>query len=221
MHDAGGRLEVEVARVLVVDDHRTFTDLVGVALESEEEVEWVGAAHDAASARAMVEHFRPTVVIMDVQLGDDDGLLLTREITAEHPQIRVIVLTAETNGRVLLRAARSGACALLPKGGPLSELLVAIRAASTEGLSLQPSLLRALRAEDPDDLGAHRTTTLTPQEDRVLRMLAAGRDVRCISEDLGISIHTCRGYVKSILSKLHANSQLQAVAAAREAGLIP
>ena len=222
MSDAGGCLSVGVARVLVVDDHRTFTDLVGLALESEDEIEWVGAAHDAASARAMVDRFRPSVVIMDVRLGDDDGLVLTRELAAEHPQMRIVVLTAETSGQVLLRAARAGACAVLPKGGPLRELLVAIRSASTDGLSVQPALLRALRMEDPDGLAANRATiSLTTQEERVLRMLAAGRDVRSISRDLVISIHTCRGYVKNILNKLQAHSQLEAVAAAREAGLIP
>ena len=222
MHDAGGRLGRGGARVLVADDHRTFTDLVGVALRSEAEIEWVGAAHDAANARSMVEQFRPNVVVMDVRLGEDDGLVLTRELTANHPHMRIVVLTAETNGKVLLRAARAGACALLPKGGPFSELLTAIRSASTDSLSIQPALLRALRTEDPEGIDAHLTTTsLTPQEERVLRMLSAGRDVRWISHDLSISVHTSRGYVKSILSKLHAHSQLEAVAAAREAGLIP
>lgn len=208
-------------RVLVVDDHRTFTDLLSMALETQDEFDFLGAAHGAADARAMIRELAPDVVVMDVRLGDDDGLALTREICTEHPEVRVVVLTAEPTRLMLKRAARAGACALLPKGGALADLLDTIRAASSSGLVVQPTLLRALMLEDPDETGTVRPpTSLTPQEARVLQMLGAGRDVRAISRELGISIHTCRGYVKSILHKLHAHSQLEAVALARAEGLI-
>lgn len=205
--------------VLVVDDHRTFTDLVCMAIDAQDELHCVGAAQDAATARAMVEQHRPDIVVMDVRLGDDDGLSLTRELVRRHPLLRVIVLTAEPGPLVLRRAAQAGACALLPKGGAFEDLREVLVATSTRGLVVQPELLRALMADPAsDDAAAH--PVLTPQEERVIQLLAAGRDVRGISGELGISVHTCRGYVKSLLHKLHAHSQLEAVAAARAAGIV-
>lgn len=205
--------------VLVVDDHRTFTDLVRMAIDAQDELHCVGTAQDAATARAMVEQHRPDIVVMDVRLGDDDGLSLTRELVRRHPLLRVIVLTAEPGPVVLRRAAQAGACALLPKGGPFEDLRDVLVATSTRGLVVQPELLRALMADPASGDAAH--PVLTPQEERVIQLLAVGRDVRGISGELGISVHTCRGYVKSLLHKLHAHSQLEAVAAARAAGIVP
>lgn len=206
--------------VLLVDDHRTFTDLARLAFESEPELVCVGAAHDAAQARAQVAQLRPDVVVMDVRLGDDDGLSLTRELVERHPLLRVVVLTAEPGPAVLRRAAEAGASALLPKDGAFEDLREVLVNPSRDGLVVAPALLRSLVLDPPGDRAGPRPT-LTPQEERVLRMLAAGRDVRSISGELGISVHTGRGYVKSLLQKLNAHSQLEAVAIARAEGLLP
>src|SRR5689334_4531718 len=83
-----------IARVLLVDDHRTFTDLLELALRGETDLEFVGAAHRAAEAEAMVRTLRPDVVVMDVNIGPDDGIELTARLTAAHPGLCVVVLTA-------------------------------------------------------------------------------------------------------------------------------
>jgi DNA-binding NarL/FixJ family response regulator len=209
-------------RILIVDDHRTFTDLAQVALAAEPDLECLGAAHDAATARTLATQLQPDVILLDVNLGDDDGLDLAAELLAERPELRIVVLTAHGDARVMRRAASVGACALLPKDGALPELLTTLRTARPGGLVVHPTLLRVLMVEDRDlaSAAASRTVTITPQERRVLELLAAGRDVRGISNELGISVHTCRGYVKNILAKLDAHSQLEAVAIARQQGLV-
>ncbi|MBS2936367.1 response regulator transcription factor [Nocardioides sp. J2M5] len=211
----------ERTRVLVVDDHRTFTDLVCMAIAADDDLECVGAAHDAAGARAMTEDLRPDIVIMDVRLGTDDGLSLTRELVARHPLLRVVVLTAEPGPVVLRNAAAAGASALLPKDGAFEDLREVLVGPPGDGLVVAPALLRTLVLDGPDESAPVERPSLTPQEERVIRLLAAGRDVRSISRELNISVHTCRGYVKSLLHKLHAHSQLEAVAAARSAGIVP
>lgn len=208
-------------RVLVVDDHRTFTDLVCMAIAADDDLDCVGAAHDAAGAQAMTEELRPDIVIMDVRLGNDDGLSLTRELVARHPLLRVVVLTAEPGPVVLRSAAAAGASALLPKDGAFEDLREVLVGPPGDGLVVAPALLRTLVLDARDDTAAVERPSLTPQEERVIRLLAAGRDVRAISRELNISVHTCRGYVKSLLHKLHAHSQLEAVAAARSAGIVP
>lgn len=207
--------------VLVVDDHQTFTDLVRMALDAEPDLECVGTAHTVAVARVLAARHRPDVVLMDVNLKSDDGLDLTAELLAARPELRVVVLTAHGDKRVMKRAAVAGACALLPKDGSLPELLASLRGARAGEFRVHPALLHALVVEDPDPGPLAGTgPSLTPRERRVLELLAQGRDVRGIARELAISVHTCRGYVKALLSKLGAHSQLEAVAAARAQGLL-
>src|SRR5688500_8737818 len=76
--------EADTVRVLVVDDHCTFAELVVVALALEQDLDCVGAAHDADGARRMTRELGPDVILMDVNLGDQDGLDLTAELVKEH-----------------------------------------------------------------------------------------------------------------------------------------
>ncbi len=208
-------------RVLVVDDHRTFTDLVLMALRAEPDLEAVGAAHDAGSARSMVDAHRPDVVLLDVNLGSDDGLELAADLARNRPEIRIVVLTAHGSPAVVRRAIASGACAVLPKDGSLPELLAGLRNARQVGLQVHPSLMLGLM-EEPEteqDMSPLRAP-LTPRESDVLQLLAQGRDVKGIARELHISVHTCRGHVKNVLMKLDAHSQLEAVVIAGIHGLV-
>jgi DNA-binding NarL/FixJ family response regulator len=214
------------ARVLLVDDHRTFTDLLALALRGESDLEFVGAAHRATEAEALVAKLRPDVVVMDVNIGPDDGIELTARLTAAYPELSVVVLTAHADSALMQRAVQAGACGLLPKDGSLPEMLNGLRSARPGGLVVHPTLLRIL-VSTSDASGpttsrpaAEPTTVLTRREEEVLRMLAEGRDARTIARALDISLHTCRGYVKTLLMKLDAHSQLEAVAIATRQGLL-
>ena len=210
----------EPTRVLMVDDHRTFTDLVGVALAGEPDLEFLGAAHDRAEARRLVGELQPDIVVMDVNLGDEDGLELSADLLSDDPELRVVVLTAHGDARVMRRAAAVGACALLAKDGSLPELLAGLRGAKRGGLVVHPELLRTLVVSDEEPTGPPMDLALTPRELAVLQRLADGRQVNAIAKELGISVHTCRGYVRAVLSKLGAHSQLEAVVVAVMHGLV-
>ena len=208
-------------RVLVVDDHCTFAELVVVALAHEDDLDCVGAAHDADRARRMVQELAPDVILMDVNLGDQDGLDLTAELVAAHPGLRVVVLTAHADGAAMRRAAAAGACALLPKDGSLPDLLNGLRSARPGGFVVHPTLLRTLVTEERTAAeAAGPQPVLTPRELLVLQLLAEGRDTRSIAHELKISVNTCRGYVKNVLMKLDAHSQLEAVVIAGRHGLV-
>jgi DNA-binding NarL/FixJ family response regulator len=204
--------------VLVVDDHRTVADAVALAVEREPDLMCVGTAHSAAEAASLVGRLKPDAVVMDVRLGDGDGIVTTAELVARHPGLRVVVLSAFVDQALLVRAADAGACALLPKNGSLSDLIEALRSSRGDGFVVHPTLLRALMRTGSDN-GAH-LRRLTQREQDVLRMLAEGDDATTIARNLGISVNTCRGYVKSILAKLDAHTQLEAVVLATRLGLI-
>ena len=203
-------------RVVVVDDHRTFADLLALALDAEPDLECVGTAHSVAHGRAMVEALSPDLVLMDVQLGDGDGLAATAQLTAAYPQLRVVVLTAFVNSALMRRAVDAGACALLPKDGALQDMLRAVRSAQRDGFQIHPGLLLELVRTEKHSL----TPGLTARENQVLQLLAVAQDTRRISRELGISVSTCRGYVKALLAKLGAHSQLEAVVIAQRHGLL-
>jgi DNA-binding NarL/FixJ family response regulator len=210
--------EAEQTSVLVVDDHRTFSDLLALVLSDQPDLRCVGTAHTVEEGLALADALHPDVVVMDVRIGDGDGVAATAELVARHPQLRVVVLTAHATQDLLERVGAAGACALLPKDGALSEMLTALRTSRRNALVVHPMLLKSLvanRREPPPYVPA-----LTSRERDVLRMLAEGRDTRAISRHLDISLNTCRGYVRGLLSKLDAHSQLEAVAIAKRHGLI-
>lgn len=207
--------------VMVVDDHRTFADLLQVALSTEPDLHCLGVAYDIDSGLAMVEAQLPDLVVMDFQFAGDkrDGVVATSAITSRHPETRVVMLTGHPDPTLLKRAADAGASSLMPKDGSLPDLLLALRTARGGGLVVHPTLLKTL-------VTGHRPTRPTPQtalsrrEHDVLAMLMIGLDARAIADQLGISLSTCRGYVKTLLRKLDAHSQLEAVAIARRQGLV-
>lgn len=206
-----------MTRVLVVDDHATFADLLALALSNESDMECVGSAHSVAEALVRVEEWPPDIVLMDVRLGDEDGIAATAVLTRRHPDLRVVVLTAHADSNLMQRAAQAGACCLLSKDGSLAEMLQSLRSARSGGLVVHPNLLRACLT--PRKVAAAHPS-LTEREYQVLRLLAEGRDARGIARELQISINTCRGYIKSVLMNLGAHSQLEAVAIARTSGLL-
>jgi len=204
--------------ILVVDDHQVFAQLIGVMLSNHADLECLGIAGSVDSALAMAQHLTPDLVLMDVQLRDGDGIAATAEMVRRDPGLRVVVLSAFIDRALMKRAAEAGACALLAKDGDLSEMLHVIRSARRGDFVVQPGLLRELVA---DRRVPHpRIMPLTTRELEVLRLLAAGLDAGVIARELGISLNTCRGYVKNLLTKLNAHSQLEAVVIAMRNGLI-
>ena len=218
-HEAVADEVAAAVRVLVVDDHTTFTELLTGALDREPDLESVGFASSAESGFERALALKPDVVIMDYHLPDGDGITAAARILDRAPDTRIVLLTGDPTPESLVEAAATGICAFLPKDGSLAALLDALRHAPIGGMMVRPSLVAQL-----GELRSRRndvwTPALTQRELAVLRLMAEGYDVRANARTLGISQNTCRGYVKSILAKLGAHSQLEAVVAARKLGLL-
>lgn len=227
----------QVQRVLVVDDHRTFADLLALALGGLEAWECVGEAHDADTARRLSAEHLPDVITMDVQLGEDDGIELAAELSASYPLVRIVVLTAHASPDLIKRAAAAGACALLLKDGDLKSVLKAMQLSRRDTFVVDPNLLLGLISNEPGSVievagtgsaqvgrvGRPRRAArqLSEREDAVLRLMAEGLGAKAAADQLGISINTFRAHVRGVLSKLGAHSQLEAVAIATREGRLP
>ncbi|ROR90246.1 response regulator [Nocardioides aurantiacus] len=205
-------------RVLVIDDHRVVAELLADAIQAQPDFEAVGCARGVEDGLRLVEDLAPDIVVMDVRLEDGDGLAATYELTEQQPDLRVVILSANIDEGLLRRAADANACAVLPKDGDLHSVLDALRTAARGSFVVHPRLLRQLERSSDDRTAG--PPTLTQRELEVLRHLSTGMGATQIARELGVSVHTCRGHVKSLLAKLDAHSQLEAVAKAVRLGLI-
>lgn len=200
--------------VLIVDDHQSFADLLAAALDSVEGLRCVGTASSADEAVNRVLRLRPSVVVMDIQMPGTDGLAATRAVRLASPETAVAVVTAHQDGEWVARAARAGASAFIPKGGPLAEMISVLRAARPGSMQVAPSALASTETFASAD---HH---LTAREREVLAYIGQGLDAKSIAKIMGISVHTCRGYIKSVYATLQVSSRIAAVNRARELRLI-
>lgn len=207
--------------VFIVDDHRTFADLLAVALGAEPHLRCVGVAYDVSASLATIASLRPDVVCMDMRFqGQElDGIAAIKILKQRHPDLHVVLLTGHPDVSLMRRAVQVGASALMPKDGSLHELLAALNSCGKGGLWVHPHLLQGLLHSDQSANEA--ATPLSPRESDVLALLALGSSVTTIAGELGISVNTCRGYVKTLLWKLDAHSQAEAVSIAWRQGLVP
>lgn len=204
--------------VLVVDDHSTFAELLALALDSEPDLHCVAVAADRETAIEAAREHAPDIAVVDLLLGREDGISLAADLASLRPGIRVVILTAHADQVVMRRASAAGVCGLLAKNGSLNDLLNTLRSARPGGFIVDPQLLQRLvstRDHTPVDL-----PSLTPREQEVLELLADGQDARTAARSMGISLHTCRSYIKNVLAKLDAHSQLEAVATATRVGIV-
>src|SRR5919112_4928469 len=210
----------DLARVLVVDDHRTFAELLSGALASAG-MNAVGTAHSAAQAVAMAQDLQPDVVVMDIQMPRQDGFSATRRLREVAPLTVVAVVSDHRDPEWVVRATQAGASAFIPKEGSLAEMIDVLTRVRAGQMLIAPSTFATAptagnRPAPVDEV----VPRLTRREQEVLDCLGRGMHVKAIARVLGITLETCRGYAKSLHAKLGVHSQLEAVVKAQHLGLL-
>ena len=205
--------------ILIVDDHRSFADLLAGALNIIPGLHCVGTAASAAEGIARAAELQPDIVVMDIEMPRQDGLQATRRIREVAPDTVIAVVTGHNDPTWISRAAQAGASAFIPKGGSLTEMIDILGRVCHGQMIVAPSTFDA-GLSVPQQADRTPAPLLTPRELEVLAYLGKGMSVHSISQVLGISLNTCRGHVKSLHAKLGASSQLEAVIKAQNLGLI-
>jgi DNA-binding NarL/FixJ family response regulator len=206
-----------MTRVMIVDDHQVFAQLLEMALGSEPDFECVGTAVNGAIAVKLATQLRPDIVVMDIALGAENGLDVTRQLRDAVPDSTVVIVSAHREADWVVRAGQAGASAYMPKYGSLEEMLAVLREARPGSMLVSASMFGPARVQPTSDPGVD---SLTFRETEVLSLMGQGMVPAEIGRKLGIKVSTCRGHVKSIHLKLGVRSQVAAVVKAQRLGII-
>ena len=210
--------------MLVVEDHPVMLEGLQLAL-ARDGFEVVGGASTAHAGLEVALATRPDVAVLDFNLPDASGGELAQWIREDSPATAIIFLTADERDEPLLAALEAGARGFLFKTQSTADIAAAIRQAAAGHSVLPPgrvsealTRMRQQRAEE-ERLQRERER-LTPRELEILVMVARGMANKEIARDLHLSLATVRWYVQQAIEKLDTHSKIEAVARARELGLI-
>ncbi|MFJ2034289.1 response regulator [Streptosporangium sp. NPDC087985] len=195
-----------MTRVVIVDDHPVFRRGLAALLKASG-LQVAGEAASAAEAVAVVDAVAPDVVLMDLGLPDMSGITVTAQITARHPEVRVVVITMYNDGVTVHRALEAGAAGFVTKDALPAQIIAAIRAAESGATMLGPGVpLPSLEAPAMDDEPSGYQS-LTERERAIARLLAQGLPNPIIAERLGLSSKTVANYVSNVVLKLQAEDR--------------
>jgi two-component system, NarL family, response regulator DevR len=208
--------------VFLLDDHEVVRRGLRDLLESEG-IEVVGEAGTAAEAFGRIHAVDPDVAVLDVRLPDGDGVSVCREVRSRHPRTACLMLTSFSDDEALFEAIMAGASGYVLKQIRGTDLVDAVRKVAAGQSLLDPAvtervLERLRRGPEVDE----RIAQLTPQERRILQLMAEGLTNRAIGERLHLAEKTVKNYVTNVLSKMGMSRRTEAaVYAARHLGSSP
>ena len=206
-------------RVFLLDDHELVRVGLRTLIDAEADLSVVGEAATAEEALVRLPAARPDVAVVDLQLGQSNGVEVCREVRSRHPEVSCLVLSAFSDERDVSAAILAGAAGYVLKQRASKDLVEAIRAVGQGATALDPSLTdgvltRMRSGSNPDPLLGR----LSAQERRILELIAGGLTNRQIADDMFLAEKTVRNYVSNLLAKLgmHRRSEAAAYAARLE-----
>jgi DNA-binding NarL/FixJ family response regulator len=214
-------MEEQRIRVLLVEDHKLFADVMLSTLEGLG-MEVVGVVDKAADALATARRCLPELVLVDIGLPDESGLSLGKKIAERLPASKVVALTAVSDHHAVSTAIRLGFGGFISKDTPVKQFIASIRAVLEGQVVVPPRLAReAVGWRDQEGRAAALLIEqLTERERQVLQLLAEGAGSPEIARRLSVSPNTVRTHIQNILTKLQVHSRLEAAAFAVRHGVV-
>ena len=213
----------QAIRVVLADDHAVVRKGIREFLEAEGDIVVVAEASDGAQAVELVAEHLPDVAVLDIQMPGVTGIEATRRIRAEHPRVKVLVLTAYDDDPYVFALLQAGAHGYLLKTADSSQLVEAVRAVQRGQPALDATITRKMietmaGGRPPGAAGA--AEALTERELEVLRLAARGLTNKAIALALSISDRTVQGHLANIYAKMSVGSRTEAVTEALRQGWI-
>lgn len=201
-------------RVMLVDDHVFWRHGLRQIIDNESDMTVVAEAGEGQEAIRKAISARPDVILMDVNMPGMGGVEATRNISAQLPDVRIVMLTVSDTDENLFDSIKSGAVGFLTKDITPEALVTAIRTTRQGESTLSPFIaarvVRFLQKGGPETK-TRQTANLTEREHEILQLISRGARDREIAEQLYISESTVKKHVQNVLRKLHARNRVEAV----------
>jgi DNA-binding NarL/FixJ family response regulator len=200
-------------RLLLVDDHQMFREMLSHMLSTQKDLEVVGAAGTIAEAVDEIERTHPNVVTIDVMMPDGSGIELAQSLKAKYPDLTIIFLTACRSEETIIQAMRAGVAGYVTKNSSSTHLLDAIKAVCSGEYVFYPAMsvsilqqfATALRSSEVSD--ANYSGRLSKRETEIASLISQGLTYREIAEATCVSINTVKTHVRRIYERLGISSR--------------
>jgi DNA-binding NarL/FixJ family response regulator len=213
-------------RVLLADDHPLFLDGLKNLLNARG-AQVVGTARGGAEALDMARMLRPDVILMDIQMPSCDGLMTTRLIKAEMPEIKIVMLTMSSDDNDLFEAIKSGACGYLLKTQDTEEFLTQLlemeRGEAPLARGMAVKILNEFRLRTgplPPLEGLSRHERLSARQLQVLELVARGFTYKQVGAQLYLSERTIKYHMAEVIARLHLENRAEVIQYAKRKGLV-
>ena len=211
----------QLARVLIADDQTLFRSGLAGLLNQDRRVSVVGQAVDGDDAVKQAATLKPDVVLMDVKMPNLDGVEATRRIVAEHPEIKILILTTFETDSYVLQALRAGASGYVLKDAQIDSVVSSILAViSGERVMASAVVNRVVEMLSGNSTPKEFYDGLTAREIEILKLIAMGQANAQIARRLDISDKTVRNHVSNMYEKLHIYDRSQVVLYGVRKGLV-
>lgn len=203
--------QAEITTVFLLDDHEIVRRGVADLLNGEPDLEVVGQAGSAAEALRVVGSTNPDVAVLDVRLGEGNGIEVCREIRSAHPEVACLILTSFSDDQAMVDAALAGAAGYVIKQIRSDDLVTSIRKVAGGAQLLDNAVVRqAMQRIKGSEEGL--VESLTAQEHKIFDLIGAGYSNRQIADELFLAEKTVKNYVSNMLSKLGMSRRTEAAA---------
>jgi DNA-binding NarL/FixJ family response regulator len=202
-------------RLVLIEDHQALREGLELLL-GREGCEVVGTAGTAGEGRELVERLNPDVALVDIRLGGESGIELTRDLLDGDPERRVVLYTGSSDVELLISGLDSGARGYALKEGTPNELTGALATVAAGGTYVDPRLRPALLSRR----ATQRMPSLSKREREVMDLLAQGLTGEEVAERLVLSSETVKTHIRNAMAKLEAHTRVHAVAIALREGFI-
>jgi two-component system nitrate/nitrite response regulator NarL len=207
------------ATVVVADDHPLYREGVVRALAASGQIEVVAQADDGRTALQLIREHQPDVALLDYKLPELDGVAVTNAVVRDQLPTRVLLVSAFTDSGVVYQALETGAAGFVSKEARREQIVDAVLACARGENVVPPDiaagLVSEIRVRKRDDRPA-----LTPREQEILQLIAAGKSAPEIANELYLGLTTVKTHLQHLYEKLGVSGQAAAVATALRRGLI-
>ena len=197
-------------RVFLLDDHELVREGIRSLLESDEDIEVVGEAGTAAEALIRIPLAKPDVAILDVRLEEGDGIEVCRELRSASPDLVCLMLTSFADDEAMYASVMAGAAGYVLKQIKARDLIVDVKKVAAGASLMDPRAVARVVERISNPKVDPALASLSPQEGRILGLIAEGRTNKQIAEAMYLSENTVKNYVTGLLRKLRVTSRTEA-----------